>query len=344
MKRSIMTTILLVAHAAFGQSAGPTQERTPPTIRSVSTLVTVPTLVRLSSGDFVKHLHAGHFQLFDNGIMQKISVEETENQPIALVVLMQTGGAAPLQFQSYRNLPNAVDSIIGDSAHEIMLITFDSRVEQLWHFPSRFEGVMYAVTHPIAGDDGAAIMDAVNAAIDMLQQEPGNFRRVVLLLSQQEDDGSKTSVGEIVRNVGEGSTVIYAVTFSAPKLRPSFRSKEPTSNAPSRSTRDATLSPTPDTTTPLGVALNAMRKNTAAEIAALSGGEHHKFRDGRDFERQLSIVADEIHNCYTLTFQPNSAEPGFHTLRLEVAGQGKRLDIANRTSYWLAARPEQNAH
>jgi VWFA-related protein len=310
----ILTTIFLVAHASLGQNAFSRQEAPLPTIRSTSTLVAVPTSVRLPSGEFVKDLDADHFQLFDNGIRQKVSMEEIGNRPIAVVVLMQTGGPGAGQFQNYRNLPKMLDSIIDDSAHEMMLVTFDSRIRQTWHFPARSDGVVYALTHPVGGDDGAAILDAVNYVIDQFQREPGDFRRIVLLLSQSEDDGSRATAEEVLRHLGEGNTSVYTLTFSALKSPPQFWSKNRVAK-PRRelSPRDTRRNETDDTSTPLGVALKAMRTNTAEEIAALSGGEHLKFRDQPDLERQLSVVADDIHNRYMLSFQPNSHEPGFHS-------------------------------
>jgi hypothetical protein len=143
-----LTAMFLLAYAALGQ------ESPLPTIKSASTLVAVPTSVRLPSGEFVKQLDASLFQLFDNGIPQKLTLEETGKQPIAVVVLMQTGGLAASEFENYRNLPRMLDSIIGETVHEIMLVTFDSRIRATWHFPPRSDGVDYALTRPIAGEDG----------------------------------------------------------------------------------------------------------------------------------------------------------------------------------------------
>jgi hypothetical protein len=69
----------------------------------------------------------------------------------------------------------------------------------------------------------------------------------------------------------------------------------------------------------------------------LSGGAHLKFRDEPDFEKQLSAIADDIHNRHMLSFQPDSHQPGFHTLSVRVAGQQPHLSILARTSYWFDA-------
>jgi VWFA-related protein len=327
----IMTAAFLVAHA---QST--CQEAVFPSIKANSTLVAVPTLVRLPSGEFVKHLDADQIELFDNGIKQKVLLEETGNRPISVVVLMQESGPNADESQSYRKLPESLNSLIGRSVHEIMLVTFDSRPRATWHFPARSDGVEYALTHPVAGDGGAAILDAVDYVIDLLQQEAGDFRRVVLLLSQSQDEGSRTSAKEVVRHLGKGNTSVYSLTFTAPRSPSQFRSK-------SRTAKPRTFPPggqvdeVVDMSTPLGVAVKALRTNTAAEIAVLSGGAHVKFTDEPDFEKQLSAITDDIHNRFMMSFQPDSHQPGFHTLTVHVAGQQPHLGIFARTSYWFDA-------
>ena len=327
----IMTAVLLAAHA---QSTS--REAALPTIKATSTLVAGPTLVRLPSGEFVKHLSADQIELFDNGNRQKVTLEESGNRPIALVVLMQTSGPDAGQFQNYRKLPELLESMIGQSVHEIMLVTFDSRPRATWHFPARPDGVEYALAHPVAGDDGAAILDAVDYVIELLQQEEGDFRRVVLLLSQSRDEGSRTSAEEVVRHLGKGDTSVYSLTFSEPKSPPHSwgkgRAAEPRAFASGEQVDEVA-----DLSTPLGSAVKALRTNTAEELAVLSGGAHLKFRNEPDFEKQLSAIADDIHHRYMLSFQPDSHQPGFHTLSVRMTGQQPHLGILARTSYWFDA-------
>ena len=215
-RATTLTALFLLAYAGLGQ------ESAVPTLRSASTGVpsSLRALVRLPTGELVKDLDADCFQLFDDGAPQKLTLERTEKQPIAVVILIQTGGQAPAEFENYRNLPRLVDSIIGDSVHEIMLVTFDSKIRTTWSFPPRSDGVTYALTHPIAGDDGAAVLDATNYVIGLFQQEPGNFRRIILLLSQSRDEGSTASAEEVVRHLGESSTSVYSLTFLPRKARP----------------------------------------------------------------------------------------------------------------------------
>jgi VWFA-related protein len=327
----IMTAALLVAHAQ-----NPGRETALPTIKTTSTLVAAPALVRRPSGEFVNHLNADQIELFDNGIRQKVTLEQGGNRPIAVVVLMQTSGPDAAQFQNYRKLPELLHSMIGQSVHEIMLVTFDSRPRATWHFPARSDGVEYALAHPVVGDDGAAILDAVDYVIELLQQEAGDFRRVVLLLSQSRDEGSRTSVEEVVRHLGKGNTSVYCLTFPPPKTPPHSWGRSQAAKARALSP-GGQVNEVVDLATPLGAAVKALRTNTADELAVLSGGAHLKFRDEPDFEKQLSAIADDIHHRYMLSFQPDSHQPGFHTLSVRVTGQQPHLTISARTSYWFDA-------
>jgi hypothetical protein len=302
-------------------------------------LVGVPALVRLPSGEVVKSAGEGDFKLLDNGIPQKVSLDDRE-QPIALVVIMQTGGHGSDQFVSYRNLPGFLASLVGNAANEVTLITFDSRVEQTWYFPTWTDGVDYAMSHPLVGDEGAAVFDAVDYTVNLIQQETGTFRRIVLLLSEAQDDGGHTSPEDLIRHLGESNTSVYSLTF-LPANRPSphFGSKN---RYPEVHPVASNRPPTKDSakvrgSTPLEIALRAMRKNASEEIATLSGGIYLKFRNEAELGSRLSAMTDDVHNRHLLSFQPNLHQQGFHTLAVQLQPAKHHVDILARTSYWYQA-------
>lgn len=92
-----LVTLLLVGVPMQGQSMPAASA-----IRSTSTLVIVPTFVTDSSGEPIMTLSLSDFTLTDDGVEQKIHVDRPRQQPLALVILMQTGGGAPAQFERYR--------------------------------------------------------------------------------------------------------------------------------------------------------------------------------------------------------------------------------------------------
>jgi len=174
MKTTLSLAALLVAALpASGQtSSARPPGSAPPTITSTTTLVLVPTLVQSATGEIIPDLRARDFRLTDNGVQQEVAIEGVERQPLSVVVLMQTGGAAPRQFGNYRNLTPMLEAMMGTSACRVALVTFDSRPEEIWNFPSRIDGLTDAFTRPEPGDPGAAILDAVDFGIDLLEAQP----------------------------------------------------------------------------------------------------------------------------------------------------------------------------
>lgn len=333
---SHLAALLIATIPGWGQRPPTAVQSAPPTITSTTSLVLVPTLVRSNSGELIPNLQAEDFRLTDDGVEQKVSVEAAERQPLAVVVLMQTGGAAPRQFGNYRNLASMLEGMMGSSAYKIALVTFDSRPEEIWNFPPRVDGLSDAFTHPEAGDSGAAILDAVSYGIDLLEGQPASSRRILLLLSQPQDEGSKARAGDVVRRLGESNTTVYSVSFSPEKqwLKDQF-TKPRHGNPPYQ------LSPMQQPVVrsfnlgaPIGVALSAMREDAAAEMATLSGGEHVRFGNRLDLEGQLSNLANHIPNRYTLSFRPSSRQAGLHSIEVQVLHQPQALRVAARTSYW----------
>ncbi|MEO8870898.1 MAG: VWA domain-containing protein [Granulicella sp.] len=338
-KLFIAAALILCIRYVRGQSVPATNPQT--TIRSTSTLVIVPTMVTSEPGSLVESLAANDFKLTDNGVEQKVSLEDdVARQPLSVVVLMQTGCAASRQFASYAHLGTMLDYMMGSSAHRIALVTFDSQPNAIWDFTSSVEDLEDGFTHPIPGDDGAAILDAVNYGIDLLKGQPPTSRRILILLSQSQDLGSKAHEKEVVRSLGENNIIIYSVAFSTEKtwLKDQF-TKPRHGNSPYKfSPLGPTLIGTFDLGTPLKVALSAMKENAASEIASLSGGESVEFGSTRDLEQQLGILANHIPNRYTLSFRPTSNQPGFHAIEVRIPAHPE-LHIAARTSYWSAGTP-----
>ncbi len=270
------------------------------TIRTTTTLVVVPTLVQTPGKELVFSLKADDFILTDNGVPQKVTLEEETNRPLSLVVLMQTGGIARGQFESYANLDTMLAGILGKAPNMVSIVNFDSRVEAASPFTSDITEWRDAINHPDEGDHGAAILDSISYGIDLLKQEPQGNRRAILLISQEHDSGSKAQLKDIVRAVGETNTAIYSITFSAEKT--AFKQA-------------------------------SMRKNLSAEIANLSGGESSSFDGRSQLDEDLGVLTNHIRNSYILSFYPTSTEPGLHVIKVRLAHHPELL-VSARSNYW----------
>lgn len=103
MRRSLMTAWLLAtAGVLCAQTSGPSATST---LQTTTRLVVVPALVQTRSNETVYSLQAKDFLLTDRGVPQKINLDDENHQPLSLVVLIQTGGAAVHEFDQYRVEP-----------------------------------------------------------------------------------------------------------------------------------------------------------------------------------------------------------------------------------------------
>lgn len=296
-----------------------------PTLTVDASFVLVPTLVRSADGATVRNIAANQFQLWDDGVPQTVVPVNTGGLPISLVILMQTGGSARPYFPVYADLASALGWLVGDSVHEITFVTFDSHIRQIWHFPTRSDGVQYALMHEQPGDNGAAIRDAVHFAVRQLQAEPGRYRRIILLLSQSNGEGSSVSSRELAEELGMASTVVYSLILPGGEKRAKrgvHRERAPE------------LEGTPPA---LNKAVRALDTDAAAELASLTGGSSVAFNDQESFNTGLFEIGADIRDAYTLGFQPTRLSPGLHTIR--VAMNSSKLKATARSAYWCQPIP-----
>jgi VWFA-related protein len=339
MKASVFQSGILIATltgAALAQT----------TLHTTTTLVVIPTLVQTAGNEPGFSLAAEDFILTDNGVPQKVKVEEGTQRPLSLVVLMQTGGVARGQFASYANLETMLASLLGGAPNKISIVNFDSRPEAASPFTSDVAQWREAINKPDQGDSGAAIFDGLAYALDLLKKEPTGNRRAILLISQEHDDGSKTPMKEIVRDLGETNTAIYSITFSAEKTEAKLAFKYPHVNPPITAVpSDGSIKPYNDPArpfqgyfnldAPLRLIFGAMQKNLSAEVAHLSGGESMSFDGRKELEEDINVLNNHIRNSYILDFYPMSTEPGLHTIKVSLPHHPEMV-VSARTSYWAA--------
>jgi VWFA-related protein len=377
------------------QASAPSQSPQSSTLSTNSTLVLVPALVRGKTGELVYALSAKDFVLTDDGIPQKLMLEQdTGGEPLALVVVIEIGGAGAREFNKFPSiappLAPMLESIIGNVPHKVAVVTFDSQPALLQDFTSNTDTAAKAIrtltpgctrqhhledcASPLAihdvglGDNGAAILDSLGFSVDLLRNQPTEYRRAILLISETLDRGSHLTLDQALRAISETNTAIYSIGFSTGKSEAAhYAARElPTQpgglwmenhhpNPPGGCMSKNDPDPDPDAThnraiqaydclTQLGpplalakmaaiAATDGLRRNIPETVARLTGGEYFKLTNPASLERDLSTISNHIPNRYVLSFQPQSPHPGLHAVTLSVPGYAK-LQVTARTSYW----------
>ena len=314
--------ILILPAASAGQAGEPT-------IHVETSEVLVPTLVEAPKGEILYGLGPKDFQLTDNGVPQELHVDDDlDSEPVAIVIAVEKGRMAQLEFSKIDRMASLIDLFLGDGQSEAALVSFDSKPWTVAGFTRDSNVIGQGLKRLQPGDGGAAIFDTVAYSVNLLEEQPENYRRVLLLISETRDHGSRQVDPQgLVEKIGSSNTLVLSVSFSP--------SKALLLNDLKNGGQTAGMA---DLLTPLIMAVQAVRRNAAREIAVMSGGEYAPFTTERAFEDRIQEVAKHARNRYLLSFHPTSATPGLHTLDVRLT-QDYQARVVARTSYWAESRP-----
>jgi hypothetical protein len=170
--RSACTLYLLLFLAAVGTSAQKGDEGQP-TLTVRSTLVEAPILLKTKGGEVVFGLSADDFLVTDNGVPQHLTLDQdTDSQPLALAIVVKTGGAGARHLTDYRQLDSILDALIGNVEHRVAIIGFDNVPHLLMPFTPRTADASQQLANLSEGDQGAAILDGIALAVAQLRAQP----------------------------------------------------------------------------------------------------------------------------------------------------------------------------
>ena len=302
------------------------------TIRVETSEVLVPTLVEMPSGEIVYGLGPGDFQLLDNGVPQQLHVDDDmDNEPVSVVVAVENRMAG-LEFEKINRLAPLIDLFLGDGSSEAALVTFDSKPQLVVPFTKDEDRLGHELKRMEPGDGGAAILDTVAFAVKLLEDRPKDYRRVLLLISETRDHGSRdVDAQRVVEEIGSSNTLVLSVAFSPSKALLLHDLKD-----------GGQSSGMADLLMPLMMAVQSVRRNAARQIALMSGGEYSPFTTERGFEARVQEVAKHARNRYLLSFRPTDNTPGLHVLDVRLTRDlGAR--VVARTSYWALEKQPQAA-
>jgi VWFA-related protein len=295
------------------------------TLRTRSNLVLVPTLIKDSQAGIVYGLQASDFVMEDDGVEQPARMDEApEGQPISLVIAIQRGRRASYEFPRMQGLRTMLSPLFELGSSRVALVEFDSQVELTRNFTDREALVDADLSNLQPGSDGAAILDAVSYSIQLLRNEPEDRQRVLLLISETRDHGSKGKIEDAVAAVGQANTMMYALAFS-----PGISNILDTG----RGVNKSEMHPTLDLLDLAYQTAQAMRKNVPATVTSMTGGEYELFTTRKKFEVRMNDFTNHLHSRYLLSFAPKDPRPGLHQLRVRLKDPSKGTVLA-RTSYW----------
>ncbi len=325
-------------------------------------LVNTPVTVRSASGEMIHNLEAKDFQITDNGVAQKISHFDLGGDPISLVVLIETSSRIETLLPEIRKTGILFTQTVMGPSGEAAVVTFNDSVDKLQDFTANGDLIENAVAHLQEGTSGLKLYDAMGIGVEMLSgrpqptaDKPGR-RRVLLILSEATDEGSKTKLGTVLRQAQLANVTIYSVGLSTTRAAMQAKPKDTTPQITPPGTFPMPPQPgVPQTPTNeeyrygsgdlMGAIIWAVEhvkdqlKDNPLKIAtAGTGGAHLATFKDRSIEKAIDEIGGELHSQYNVSYMPAGTDaPGYHEIKVTlVQGQDRNLKVRARPGYYIA--------
>jgi Ca-activated chloride channel homolog len=308
------------AHGGWAQ----TQNQTPPPlskdrIHIATTEVIVPVTVTDPSGELVLNLSENDFHVFDDGVEQRVDQWDLGGDPLAVALVLETSSRPHAMIPEVHSLGSIFTETVMALDGEAAVITYNSTVAVPQPFTQDHDAVQSAIAHVTFDDPKRKLYDAMAQAVDLLKGESMR-RRIMLIVGESRDDGSKANFGQIVRDAEHANISIYAIG-------PSSMMRDLMQDAPDLWAAPAIFL--------LQQGMNR-RKNHDLEIAAVAtGGVHYSTLRAETLRDALDKIGGELHAQYIIGYRPNSDRPpGFHAIAVTVTRPN--VFVRARPGYYVA--------
>lgn len=309
------------------------QDVTPPNIKANTRLVLIPVTVTDRKGKFIDGHSVDDFVVTDEGARQKIRMDTSDTvvAPVSLVVAVQCSGISAAVLAKINKVGAMIQPLVIGDKGKAAVIAFDDEVRVFQDFTSdgtkirkafeRIQGRVIKQGH---------LLDATSAGVQMLETRPESSRRILLILSESRDRGSKSKLPDVVQQAQRAGVLIYPATYSAHATPWTARSEDnPSMPMPPGSEHQIDF---------IGPAIELFRlgKANAADVfSTATGGRHLSFETLSGLEETIARAGEEIHSQYLLSFAPATAASitPYHHLVVAVPSRSDAI-VRARPGYW----------
>ena len=334
---------LAVASLGAQQDTGrPPDEEGAFRFKSGVELINVTTTVSDASGRFVSGLRKEDFAVYEDDQPVEITHFSSERVPVSLGIVLDTSGSmAGSKIHEAQSALNRFLFDLLDREDEIFLYRFSNYPVLLQGWTSDRQ-LLSRVLSRVTANGGTVMYDAVAEAVPLAQE--GQFRKKALVvISDGNDTGSRTTIRELKQQIRESEVLVYAIGIDGESEAPTYRRTPPPQLPPRRP------NPFPFPVPGRGgrrfpLQLGAQggwrigpsddRVNVAAlrDMTDDSGGRTEVIRDGRDLNPATASIADELSKQYYLGYQASGRKDGrWHSIRVEV--RSGRYTVRARKGY-----------
>jgi VWFA-related protein len=249
-------------------------------------------------------LPSGSFKLFEDGRQVPVSLFLTSEDPIKIVLLIDTSRSTTTVLKKIKKAANLFLKQMR-SRDLAMVASFDSEVQVLCPLSSDAQELKKSINRAKTGGSYTRMRDAIQ---EIVQRRFRGItgRKAVIVLTDGRDQGSRASAKDLLNGVASSNTPIYSIFYS---VDPRELMKELFGVAPRRGGSGA-----------LWREQEREAEQYLEGVSDLSAGRLYT-SDIQDLDQVFRQISDELRSQYLLGFYPEKSklDGAAHTLVVSVS-------------------------
>jgi VWFA-related protein len=309
---SIAGGLVILSHAiAPGAVPGPLVSRQAsqdpaPAFRSGASAIGVDVTVHDRSRRAITGLTAADFQVFDNGVLQRVDDVSYGKLPIDVTVALDVSYSVTGAL--LERLRDGVAQLMGDLGPQdrLKLVLFNMRVNRTIDFTTDVKAVERAIRGAVAGG-GTALLDAISVT---LVSAPVPDRRQLIVFFTDGSDTSSTTPPEMLTGIAQRTRATLTFVMPLP---------------------DQTVTTAAGRRTPSSPALPG--GSLFASLVRETGGSILHVGPSTNLSATFRRALSEFRSAYVLYYTARGVDrPGYHALEVKVNRDG--AEVQARRGYF----------
>jgi Ca-activated chloride channel family protein len=297
MRRLNNLFLLLIPMLCFAQEPPAAQEE--PTFRADTNLVVLHATVVDKNGKLLTNIPQSGFKVFENGVEQPLKIFRREDVPVSMGIIIDNSGS--MRGKRVSVAAASMDLVKASNPQdEDFIVNFNDDAYLDQPFTSDNKKLEEALDK-IDSKGGTAMRDAISMSIDYLKDKGKKDKKVLLVVTDGNDNTSNISLEQLVRKARQSEVLIYAIGL--------LNEEEP---------REASKA-----------------KRALKALAENSGGVTYFPKDPAEVDKITPQVAHEIRNQYILAYLPTNPtlDGTFRKINVTVKGFGNPT-VRTRNGYY----------
>jgi len=334
--------LLISAAALFPLRA---QEKTDATFAGGVKVVNVLASVHNSKNEVVKDLKQEDFTIEEDGRPQAIKYFSRETDlPLTLGLMVDTSGSQRRVLDKEKDATSQfIGQVMREDKDKAFLIKFDAEAEEMQELTSSKKKLQSALNDVQGAEPrqlqrrdpnssggsggtygggrngaGTILYDAILlASNEELKKQQG--RKAMILLTDGDDHGSRTSLSECIESAHRADTLVYSIYFvdqEQSNFTPSFGGGGRHGGGGRR----------PQQTT------RGDGKKVLQRISKETGGSFFEVTKKMPIEKIYEQIEEELRSQYNLGYTSDQKDSGFR--KIKVTAKGKGLVVQARDGYY----------